>query len=243
MLEKRRKQLFPLDKKSVLIPPQRNNRRALEELPLTDYLTEQEQIELLKNWIKQYGPPILLGIVVVLIAVAGWRYWQAYNDRTLTHASGVYDEMLTVRAQNNTESTLVQADKLLNHYPNTPYGQIAALMLARNAVINKNYPEAEKQLKWVIKHSNIASMRQIARLRLARLYVAQTNPEAALKILHKTDESSFLGLIDEVRGDAYLVMKNTDAAQQAYRQALQELPNAEIVRPLLQMKYDNLSSV
>ena len=61
--------------------------------------------------------------------------------------------------------------------------------------------------------------------------------------MHKTDESSFLGLIDEVRGDAYLVMKNTDAAQQAYRQALQELPNAEIVRPLLQMKYDNLSSV
>lgn len=210
---------------------------------MTDYLTEQEQIELLKNWIKQYGPPVILGIVVVLIAVSGWRYWQGYNDKILTHASGVYDEMLTLRAQNNTAGALIQTNKLLSHYPNTPYGQMAALMLARDATLKKNYPEAEKQLNWVIKHSNIASMRQIARLRLARLYVAQTKPQEALKALHKTDEKSFLGLIDEVRGDAYLAMKNTDAAKQAYQQALQELPNAEMVRPLLQMKYDNLTSV
>jgi len=50
-------------------------------------------------------------------------------------------------------------------------------MLARDAVLKKNYPEAEKQLTWVMNHSHIASLRQIARLRLARVLLTEQNPE------------------------------------------------------------------
>lgn len=213
-----------------------------EDIPLTEYLTEQEQIELLKNWIKQYSLVILAGVVLAVVAIFSWRSWQQRQTRILTHASSHYDLMLTKRAQNDSVGTVTQSQKLLEHYPKTAYGQMAAFMLAREAVIKHNYPEAQTQLNWVIKHSNIPSLRQIARLRLARILITLQKPEEGIKVLKKIDDKSFNGLIAEVKGDAYLAMKNPSLARDAYQQALSDLPNAETIRPLLQMKYDNLAA-
>lgn len=209
---------------------------------MTEYLTEQEQIQQIKTWLKQYGPTILLGIVIALIMTTSWRYWQNYQNKMLMHASSIYDEMLAFRAQNNEDGATVQAKKLLAHYRKTPYADMASLLLARNAVLNKDYPEATKQLNDVIDHSNNASLREMARIRLARILLAEKKPNEALALLKKMDDKNYLGLADEVRGDAYLIKQDPDAARKAYQLALQELPNAEVVRPILEMKYANLAT-
>ncbi|MHB1948275.1 MAG: YfgM family protein [Gammaproteobacteria bacterium] len=209
---------------------------------MTEYMTEQEQIQQIKNWAKQYGPTIIAGILLALVITSGWRYWQSYRDKVLTHASSVYDEMLTLRAQGNTAGTIVQAKKLLRNYNNTPYAQLAAFMLARDAILKKNYSEAHTQLQWVLKHSKDPAMREISRLRIARLLIAENKAQEALDLLKKVDDKTFIGLIDETRGDAYLSMNDPTSARTAYSQALNELPNAEVTRPILQMKYDNLAT-
>ncbi len=208
---------------------------------MTEYLTEQEQIQQLKNWIKQYGLTILAGIVMALIITSGWRYWQNYRNKILTHASMVYDEMLTLRAQNNSDRANVQAKKLLSDYASTPYAQMAAMLLAREAILKKNYPEAITQLNWVMDHSKDQSIREIARIRLARLMIAQKKPDSAIELLKNLDDKIFIGLVDEVRGDAYAAQNNVASARKAYQLALSEIPNAEVSRPILQMKFDNLA--
>lgn len=216
---------------------------AHEDSPLTtEYMTEQEQIELLKNWIKQYSLVILAGVLAASIAIFGWRTWQERQYRILSHASAIYDEMLTVRAQNNVESTVVQAQKLFDHYPKTTYAQLASLMLARDLANKKDYPNAAKRLSWVIDHGNITPLRQIARLRLARIQLATQQPAESIKTLATVEDKSFNGLINEVRGDAFYAMKDTKKARDAYEQALNDLPNADVIRPLLQMKFDNLAT-
>ena len=209
---------------------------------MSDYLTEQEQIEILKNWIKQYSLVILGGVLLAVIIISGWRYWQDRQQKILSHASAVYDEMLTMRAQNDKAATLIQANKLFAHYSRTTYGPMAALMLARDAVTKKEYDAAKTQLQWVIDHSRVAALRQVARLRLARVLIATNKPEDGLHVLDTVEDKTYNGLIDEVKGDAYFAMKNTKMARQSYQQALEQLPNAEVVRPLLQMKFDNLST-
>ncbi len=208
---------------------------------MTDYLTEQEQIQQLKNWIKQYGLTILAGIILALALTSGWRYWQSYRNKILSQASVVYDEMLALRAQNNSEGASIQAEKLLSHYPKTPYAQMAALMLAREAVFKKNYAAASDQLHWVLDHSKDAELREITRIRLARLLITEKKFDTALDVLKKLDDKNFIGLVNEVRGDAYIAQNDANAARNAYHLALSEIPNAEIARPLLQMKYDNLA--
>lgn len=205
-------------------------------------MTEQEQIAILKSWIKQYSLVILAGVLIAVATISGWRYWQQRQYNILSHASAIYDEMLTSRAQNDSTATLAHAEKLLEHYPQTTYGQMAALMLARAAITKQDYPQAEKQLNWVLDRSNIPSMRQIARIRLARVQIATQRANEALKELNTVDDKSFNGLIDEVRGDAYLALKDKARARIAYKQALAELPNAEVIRPILRMKYDNLAT-
>ncbi|HEX4045308.1 MAG TPA: tetratricopeptide repeat protein [Gammaproteobacteria bacterium] len=207
---------------------------------MTEYLTEQEQIEVLKKWLKQYSLVILAGVALAVIAVMGWRYWQERQAKILNHASVLYDGMLNQSALNHPDEAAAKAKKLINKYPKTVYSQFAAFMLAKDAAMNKDYATANKQLTWVIDHSNISAFRQIARIRLAQVMLANHQPEAALKTLEKVEDKSFNGLIYEMKGDAYLALKNLPSARQAYQQALTDLPNAEGIRPLLQMKYDNL---
>lgn len=209
---------------------------------MTDYLTEQEQVQQLKNWVKQYGFTVLFGIIIALLATSGWRYWQNYRNQILQHASILYDDMVIQRAQTNDKDAIAKANKLLTDYKNTPYADMAALMLGRYAALKKDYIEAAKQFNWVIEHSKNASIREIGRIRLARVMITEKKSEAALSLLDTIDDNTFIGLIDEVRGDAYLSQKDSSAARNSYQLALQELPNAEVNRPLLAMKLDNLAT-
>jgi len=209
---------------------------------LTEYITEQEQIELLKSWIKQYSLVIIAGVALAFVAIFGWRTWQQRHFRILTHASVVYDEMLAARAQNDPEATLVQAKKLFSNYANTSYGPMAALMLGRDAAVKKQYPQSEKHFQWILDHSSLPSFRQIARLRLARVFIADKKPKEALAALETIDDKSFSGLIKEERGDAWLALNNNDKARESYLEALNDLPNADVMKPVLQMKYDNLAT-
>jgi predicted negative regulator of RcsB-dependent stress response len=208
---------------------------------LSDYLTEQEQVELLKKWIKEYTPVVLAGFVIAMLAITGWRYWQQHQNNVLSHASSTYDEMIAMRAQNNATGTALQAQKLLTHYPKTPYGDMAALAQARTAALAANIKEAKQQLNFVIKHDHSKAIQQIARIRLARLWLFENKPQEALDTLNTVSDTTFNGLIDEVRGDAYVAMHDTNHAREAYGLALKELPNAETIRPLLKMKFDNLT--
>lgn len=209
---------------------------------MTEYLTEQEQIQQLKNWVKTYGFTILLGIAIALLINTGWRFWQKRENKILTHASEVYDRMITYRAQNNTKAAETQADKLLSRYAKTPYGEMASMLLARDAIVQGDFTKAIEHLNWVIDHSQNPSMRVIARVRIARILINQNKPDEALNLLKTVDDMNFIGLIDEVKGDAYLAKNDKPSAFKSYQVALQELPNAEVNRPILEMKLNNLAT-
>jgi predicted negative regulator of RcsB-dependent stress response len=211
-----------------------------EDIHLTDYLTEQEQIQQLKNWVKTYGLTILLGITVALLITTGWRYWQKREDKILTHASLIYDRMLSMRSQNNTDAAATQANKLITRYSKTPYAGMAAFMLARDAILQKDYPKAKQQLYWAMDHTPNLSMKEIARIRIARILMNEKQPDSALTLLNHIDDHHYIGLIDEARGDAYLLKNDKKSAHDSYELALKELPNAEISRPILLMKFNNV---
>jgi len=219
------------------------NNRETEVKSLTEYLTEQEQIQQLKNWVKTYGFTILLGIAIALLISSGWRFWQNRENKILTHASEIYDQMITSRAQNNIKAAETEANKLLSRYPKTPYAEMASLLLARDFVVESDYTKAITQLNWVINHSKNPSMRVIARLRMARILINQNKPDEALHLLKTVDDMSFIGLANEVRGDAYLAKNDKTSAFKSYQVALEELPNAEINRPILEMKLNNLATI
>lgn len=209
---------------------------------MTEYMTEEEQIALLKKWIKEYSTVILVGLTLSAVTITGWRWWNARQQRILSEASSAYDEMLAARAQDDKTTTSVKAEKLFSDYDNTVYAQMAAMMMARDAVEDANYVEAEKKLQWIIDHSKFASFRQIARIRMARVLLNEDKAQESLNLLSTVDDKTFSGVIDEVKGDAYVALKNNPEARKAYAAAISETPDADISRPVLRMKYDNLAT-
>ena len=207
---------------------------------MSDYVTEEQQIEALKEWWKEYGLSIIIGLVLAIIVIFGWRFYQRHKTNVAEKASIVYARMTVDVLNNQWQDAITQAKLLRKNFTRTPYAKIAALTLAKHAVSQNNFNDAVTQLNWVVKHASSDVLLQLARLRLARIYITQNKTKEALSLLKRMRHSSFAGLAAEVQGDVYVKLGNVDKARQMYQLALKEIPSPDQSRPVLQMKLDNL---
>jgi predicted negative regulator of RcsB-dependent stress response len=204
------------------------------------YATEEQQIELLKRLWKEYGVPTLVGVVIAMIMVFGWRFYQQYKTRRAEVASVYYSQLLIQEMNQQINDAATQADVLKKQYADTPYATLAAFLLAKNDVANSKLPQAAQELQWVIDHGSVKTFKQIARLRLARVLLAQQQAEKALQALSAIRDKSLVSLVWATKGDAYRQMGKTEEARVAYQNALRSLPNATLIQPAWQMKLEAL---
>lgn len=208
---------------------------------MSNYMTDQEQLEQIKDWWRQYGMSIVIGLVIGLLIIISWRHIQYLQMRSLEHASVRYEQLLTYVANGDNTKAMQQADYLVGRYPNSSYAKLATLLLARNAIYQNDLAGADKKLRWVMKTAKVASFRQIARLRLARLLLSEKQADDALQLLSTIDDKTYMPAIAEVQGDIYRYLNKLDEARTAYTEALNLMPELTSTRPLLQMKLDSLA--
>jgi predicted negative regulator of RcsB-dependent stress response len=208
---------------------------------MDNYLSEKEQIQLFKNWMKQYGVSILLGVVLALILSYGWRYWQQHQTQKAQQASLVYEQLLVAQNKQQADQVSVLAQQLMQQNARSPYAMLAAFMLAQQAVAQKNLPVAEQHLEWAVHHGHDSDLVNIAKLRLARVMLAQQQTDAALELLTTMEAENFTAEIALLKGDAYLQLKDKKSAREAYQTALQNMPATAPMRAVAQMKLDDLA--
>lgn len=205
------------------------------------HATDQQQIEMFKQWWKNNGTSTVLIFVFALIISFGWRYWLQYREHVLEQASENYEQLLNSVVNNKADEAVAEADNLMTNYSHTPYAPLAALMLARQSVYQNNFSDAENRLMWVIKHGHNKSISEMARIRAARVLIAENKPQQALDLLNIVDDAAYTPEIDEIKGDAYLTLGQKDNARMAYQQSMNSLPGYAVAQPLLRMKYDDLA--
>jgi predicted negative regulator of RcsB-dependent stress response len=168
--------------------------------------------------------------------------WQQRHEKMLYKASAVYERMINAAANNDADLMQLNAARLIDHYRSSPYAQLAALMLARQAIYKGQLDVAEEKLMWITKHGRNKSLRQLARIRAARVLLAENKPEQGLDLLQqRIDDDAFTASAQEAMGDILLALGKSDDARKAYNEALNALPGIETMQPLLQMKLDNLA--
>ena len=154
------------------------------------YLSEDEQLTLIKEWFKKHGKLLAFSLGIFLIVFLGIQAWQHHKKTQTENASILYERLLI-----NLED-----HKKIN-YPerqNTAYGHLATLLRASEAVNEGDLDTAADDLSWVISHTKNSSLKQITRIRLARTLLAQKKPELALKQIKIIDNKSFSPLIDDI---------------------------------------------
>ena len=101
--------------------------------------------------------------------------------------------------------------------------------------------EAIAPLTQVMNNSKDAELKQIARLRLARILIDQGKPDDAIKTLAQGTPGSFAGRYHEVHGDALYAKKDIPGAVAEYNQALGSSDGGADAA-LLQLKLADLAS-
>ncbi len=210
---------------------------------MEDYLTEDDQWEALKRWLKENGAWIIGGVVLGAALLFGFRWREDHIARNAESASGEYEQMqAALKAHKDARATEL-AGELQQDFAGTPYADHAQLSLAADEVHKGQLDKAAQRLAAVADKSDDAHLRQIARVRLARVQLAQNKPDDALATLGKVKEGSFSGLVSQVRGDVLLSKGDRKGALEAYRAALLDVgPGGMIDANELQLKVNDLAA-
>ncbi|MBE2294213.1 MAG: tetratricopeptide repeat protein, partial [Phycisphaerales bacterium] len=203
-----------------------------------DQYTDDERVEDLKKWWKENGASIIGGLVLGLIVIFGWQYWNSHRITQEEAASQKYQTFIEVADKSDIEQARQQGQAFLTDFPNSSYAVLVALRLARLAMDRGDTSAASQQLEWVIGNAKIDEIQDIARLRLARILSSTGQAEEAKKALEHITTTSLLAERDELRGDLYLAANDRNQAQSAYTAALAAGGGNN---PLLQLKLDNLA--
>ncbi|HCG9257137.1 TPA: YfgM family protein [Vibrio parahaemolyticus] len=200
------------------------------------YDTEEQQVEAIKDWWKENGKAVIIGAVVGLGGLFGWRYYQDTVIQASETASQSYTTaMNTLQEKGVDAQSDVQAFIESNEVKE--YSVLAALQLAKAQVEAKDFTAALEQLKWAQSNTKDAALSPLISYRIARIETEMGNFDAANTELGKVTDTAWAGRIAELRGDIALRQGDKDAAYAAYTEAQQ----AADATPTLQMKLDDLA--
>lgn len=184
------------------------------------YDSDHEQVEALKTWWSENGTSVLVGVVLGIGGLVGWRAWVAYQENQARAASTYYAAMFEAAAASNEEAVLTNTQTLINEYASTPYAALAALELAKTRAGSDDLEAAAEQLRWAIDHARQDTIRDVAKIRLARVLVTQDKHDEALALLVEPLPAAYTGLAEEIRGDVYVAKGEIDKARAAYERAI-----------------------
>ena len=204
------------------------------------YESEREQIEAMKKWWQQNGKAVITGLVLGLASLIGWQQWNAYITSARETASYEYSIMMQDLRAGKGDLVRERGLRIMSDYQNTPYAALAALAVAKVAVEGDDIATARAHLQSAIDMATQDEFKQLARLRLARLMIADGQYAQALKTLESAPAGGFKAVYDEAIGDAQAALGNTAQARQAYERAIAALVEAGTDTSILEMKLDDL---
>lgn len=199
-------------------------------------MSDKEEVQMVKAWWKEYGYYILFTVLFVLIAKFGWHRYQQYQNVRLEQASSIYMQTLDLLAQKKNDEVKLFGEKLIKDYSRSVYASLAAFILAKIAVEANDLKLADERLQFIVKKSSSKKLRQIARIRDARVLVAMKKSQEAIDLLASIDDKSYLSEINEVLGDAWLNAGKANEAEESYRKAITLDESKKTPSPLLKMK-------
>jgi len=201
---------------------------------------EEEQVEAIKDWWKQNGMAVLGGAALGISALFGWRGWNSYQENQAAEASDIFAVVQEAANKNDTSALEEQTKTLRNDYASTPYASLAVLHEAKNKVEQGDNAAAEESLRWVIKNTKQDTVQNVARLRLARLLLAENKMDEAQAMVNTGMSDAYSSLANEIRGDIFLAKGEIEQAKEAYDQAMQSASGSDV--EYLKLKRNDLGS-
>lgn len=203
-------------------------------------LEEQEQLDEIKAWWKQYRNLVVLVVVAAAVTVSAIQGWRYYHHKQAFEAGELYTQLLGAVGSGEQKKAQDIAAVLVDRYPRTGYARLAALTGAKIAFESGDAAAAKTRLQWVIDNGKEDEMRDIARLRLAAVLLDEKNYDAALQLLAAPHADTLSALYADLKADVLVAQGKPTEARGAYQLALDKSDAKSAYRALIQVKLDAL---
>jgi predicted negative regulator of RcsB-dependent stress response len=205
-----------------------------------EYLSDKEQWQRVLQWLREQGPWAVTAVAVVAAGYYGWQFWQQRVEQHYVSAANRYEQVVNAFARNSIDDGLRLADQLAKDFPSSAYADEANLTAARIQVEHHSLDQAAARLSQVLSFTKDPELALIARLRLARVQLAQNKPDEALKTLNAVDPGAFAARYAQVRGDILMAKGDRAGALKEY-QAARSSAGDTLDTGLLDLKIDELA--
>ncbi|HNT39182.1 MAG TPA: tetratricopeptide repeat protein [Rubrivivax sp.] len=182
-------------------------------------LQEQEQLDALKAFWKQYGNLITWVLILALGGFAAWNGWNWWQRDQAAKASAMFDELDRAAGTGDSAKTARIFADLKERYAGTVFAQQGALVTARLQLEKGDTDGARASLAWAAANAADEEYRTLARLRLAAVLLQAAKYDEALAELAQAKAPSFEALVADRRGDILLAQGKRDEARSAYEAA------------------------
>ena len=207
------------------------------------YRTEEEQLENIKNWWKRHSTLITLVFSLILLCFSVYKYWTWHQEKNLAQASNAYEQMMVAFANQNPKEVKAYANQLINEYSKTVYADVARMIKAKLLIDKEHIDDAKKLLEQVVLNSHVNALKQVARIRVARLLASEKSYDKALNQLSTVEDVAYMPLINELKGDIFAATGNFQQAILSYKEAISEVRMHGMGNLFLEMKTNELAAV
>ena len=187
---------------------------------MAELRTEEEQLDVIKRWWKENGTALIAGVAIAVAGLVGWNFWQDHQASQSEAASMRYEHLISLADQGNTDEARSLVTEITDNHGGSLYADLALLIDARLAVDAGELSEAHQALEHLIDSSDNNYLQGLARLRLARVQLAEGDAQAALDTLAQNIPEALAAQHADIRGDALYVLERRDEARQAWQEAL-----------------------
>ena len=203
-------------------------------------LEEQEQLDEIKHFWKQYGNAITWVLIIVLGAYAAWNGYQYWQRSQATQAAAMFDEIEKVSREGDSEKLERAFGDMKERFASTAYAPQAGLLVAKTLYESGKVEAAKSALTWVSEKSKDAGYASVGRLRLAGLLLDAKAYDEALKTLDSGVSEEFAALLADRRGDIFMAQDKKTEAKEQYLKAFKAFDERMDYRRLVVVKLNSL---
>ena len=209
---------------------------------MNDFLTDQQQAARVRVWLREYVPAAVAALAVGIGGYFGYIQWQDYKERQAAEGSDLYEELIEALESNDRDSAGELHQRLLTDFEGSGYADHARLLMAKEYIDTTQPSLAAEELEGLVATTKDEDLRQLARLRLARVYLYLDRPEDGLEVLQaEVNSPAWVQLTEDLRGDLLQTLGRIDEARVAYQAALDR--TGQVDAGWIRLKLDNLGAV
>ncbi|QCI17398.1 tetratricopeptide repeat protein [Buchnera aphidicola (Aphis helianthi)] len=121
------------------------------------------------------------------------------------------------------------------------YGTLISLSLAKQYILKNNLEKAFIQLKTSLEYTKEENLKNILRIRMAKIKIEQNKEKDAIEIIQEIKDDSWKNIVENIKGDIFIKNKNTKEAINAWKKS-KHFEDSKTSKEIINMKINEIQT-